>query len=36
MMQEPDNNWKTEYTLVIGANIIYLVLFYIITNYFTF
>ncbi|TVZ55558.1 hypothetical protein OD91_0812 [Lutibacter sp. Hel_I_33_5] len=28
--------WKKEYTLVLVANVIYITVFYIITNYYTF
>jgi len=35
-MNQQKQKWKKEYTLVILANIVYLVAFYIITNYFTF
>lgn len=27
--------WKKEYTLVLVANVVYLIAFYVITNYFT-
>lgn len=33
---KPSKNWKKEYTIVLVANAIYLIAFYLITNYFTY
>ena len=34
-MNQDKYTWKKEYTLVLLANVIYLIAFYFITNYFT-
>jgi hypothetical protein len=35
-MEQQKYSWKKEYTLVLVANVIYIIAFYLITNYFTF
>lgn len=35
-MDQEKYTWKKEYTLVLVANLVYLILFYAITNYFTY
>ncbi len=34
-MKQEKYTWKTAYTLVLIANVIYIIAFYFITNYFT-
>ncbi len=34
-MEKQKYPWKKEYTLVLAANVMYLIAFYCITNYFT-
>jgi hypothetical protein len=34
-MKEEKYTWKKEYSLVLIANVIYVIAFYLITNYFT-
>ncbi len=34
-MKEEKYTWKKEYSLVLIANVIYIIAFYLITNYFT-
>lgn len=34
-MYQPKKYWSKEYTIVLVANLIYILIFYIITNYFT-
>ena len=34
-MKEQKYKWKKEYSLVLIANVIYIILFFFITNYFT-
>jgi len=34
-MEQQKYSWKKEYTLVLVANVIYIIAFYLITNYFT-
>ncbi len=33
-MKSPKNNWKKEYTLVLVANVIYIIIFFLITQTF--
>lgn len=34
-MEQQKHSWKKEYTFVLVANVIYIIAFYLITNYFT-